>query len=293
MKFPYITPYINRVFAAELNRRDYIYLRPPVIVFYFFYRILVFPIKFLIHRRPWGFESYLIDAILSFGTKYLASYEAAELFLRHVQIEPLIYRHLLAQSEYARERAGSPRKFNGVFGDFNLDNLKEIRWNNMTVGHDELSWEIGDHFDRAEFLANLETIRELKPEDHNLLSKKALEENRKHSFQILGVTNVVILVVFTITLLGDLRTTVRALNSFGSDSIVLWCMKMIYNGDNDVLSDLDFYLQSSSNRGHYHSSVFFSDPSQYLYYHIAFDEFVYDTLMNRTPAACSSVAAES
>jgi hypothetical protein len=42
-------------------------------------------------------------------------------------------------------------------------------------------------------------------------------------------------------------------------------------------------MQEVSNRGHYNSSAFFSNPSQYLYYHIVFDEVCYDMLMNRPP----------
>ena len=46
--------------------------------------------------------------------------------------------------------------------------------------------------------------------------------------------------------------------------------------------DLDFYMQVYSNRSHYDSGAFFSDPSQYLYYHIAFDEFAYHTLRHKS-----------
>lgn len=292
MKFPYITEYINRLFEQEKTRLDFILLRPILVVSYFFIRCIAFPIKFVIHRRPYGFESYCIDALLSFGTKYLATTEAAELFVRHVQIEPLVYRHMLAESDYERtQSATESRKFNGLFGDFNVDSLRQIRWNQLTIGHDELSYEIGDKFSKQQFLENIEKIKTRRPLDHTELSKAVLEENRKHSFQLLGATNVVILIVTTITIFGDLRTTVKALNSFDSDSIVLWCMRRLYSQDDDVLVDLDFYAPNPSNRGHYHSSVFFSDPSQYLYYHIAFDEFVYHTLRNRPPTpAIESVA---
>jgi hypothetical protein len=153
----------------------------------------------------------------------------------------------------------------------------------LTVGHDLLSYEVVDRFDREKFFENLDAIRSLKPENHELLSKAALEENRKHSFQLLGPTNIVLLIVTTITLLGDLRTTINALNSFGSDSIVLWCMKHIYAGDEHAQIDLDFFMQEVSNRGHYNSSAFFSNPSQYLYYHIVFDEVCYEMLMTRPP----------
>lgn len=288
MNFPYITDYINKTFEDEKSRWDFILLRPLLVVFYFFLRCVVFPLKFVLHRRAFGFEGYCIDALLSFGTKYLATYEAAELFLRHVQIEPCIYRHLLSESSYEKEKASAkPGKFNGIFGDFCVNNLKEIRWNGLTIGHDELSYEIGEHFSKEEFLANVETIKRQRPLDHEQFSKNALEENRKHSFRILGATNVVILIVITITIFGDLKTTVKALNSFDSDSIVLWCMRTIYSQDDNVLVDLEFYQPNPDNRGHYHSSVFFSDPSQYLYYHIAFDEYVYHTLMNRRPSVNS------
>ena len=65
---------------------------------------------------------------------------------------------------------------------------------------------------------------------------------------------------------------------------MLWCMKHIYAEDTPALIDLDFFMQEVSNRGHYNSSAFFSNPSQYLYYHIVFDEVVYDMLLNRPPA---------
>lgn len=90
-----------------------------------------------------------------------------------------------------------------------------------------------------------------------------------------------LLIVTMITLFGDLRTTINALNSFGSDSILLWCMKHIYADDEQAQIDLDFFMQVVSNRGHYNSSAFFSNPSQYLYYHTVFDEVCYDMLMNR------------
>lgn len=57
-------------------------------------------------------------------------------------------------------------------------------------------------------------------------------------------------------------------------------MKRLYIDNPSVLTDLDFFMQEVSNRGHYNSSVFFSNPSQYLYYHVVFDEVVYDLLMN-------------
>ena len=146
---------------------------------------------------------------------------------------------------------------------------------------------MADRFERETFLENLNELRKEKPEDHNQYSKKILEYNKKSSFQILGCTNVVMLIVIVITILGDLKTTVKALNSFGSDSVVLWAMKHIYCDNQEVLTDLDFYMQVYNNRSHYNSSVFFSDPSQYLYYHIVFHEFVYSTLLTKSPHAVS------
>ena len=121
------------------------------------------------------------------------------------------------------------------------------------------------------------------PEDQALLSKRAIDATREHSRQLIGITNVIIMIVIVITVFGDLRTTVKALNSFGSDAILLWAMKHLYAHDPVVLTDLDFYLQVESNRGHYNSSVFFSNPSLYLHSHIAFDEFAYQMLRERPP----------
>ncbi|MEM7391462.1 MAG: hypothetical protein AAF492_03860 [Verrucomicrobiota bacterium] len=283
-EFPYITDYVNDVFTREKRRLDYIFLRPIVLIFYFFLRLIVFPLKYLLHRNSWGFEGRIIDGMLAFGMKYLASHDAAELLIRHVQIEPLLYRYLLAHADrQSPTEKPEPRKLNGIDGDFNVRSLKEIVWNNMTIGHDELSYEIIDRFDKEQFLQHLSEIREEKPEDHNSFSKEALEANRKYSLQLLGCTNVVMMIVITITVFGDLRSTIKALNSFGSDSVVLWCMKHIFMENRNVMTDLDFYMQVYSNRGHYNSSAFFSDPSQYLYYHIVFDEFVYDTLLRCEP----------
>ncbi|GBL26630.1 hypothetical protein EMGBS8_05780 [Verrucomicrobiota bacterium] len=46
-------------------------------------------------------------------------------------------------------------------------------------------------------------------------------------------------------------------------------MKHLYAHDRAVLTDLDFYLQAESNRGHFSSSVFLSSPGLYLHNHIA------------------------
>ncbi len=280
-QFPYINSYVNEVFAREKKRWDYKLLRPVIIFTYFFQRTISFPLKFIFHRYPLGFEAYVIDWWMTWGLKYLATHDAAELMMRHVQIEPLLYRHVLGIKESS---SGTPRKLNGLDGDYNVESIKVALNNRLTVGHDLLSYEVVDRFERDKFLANLDTIRASKPENHELLSKAVLEENKKYSYQLLGPTNIVLLIVTTITLFGDLRTTINALNSFGSDSILLWCMKHIYAGDEQAQIDLDFFMQEVSNRGHYNSSAFFSNPSQYLYYHIVFDEVCYDMLMNRCGA---------
>jgi hypothetical protein len=282
-QFPYITDYTNDVFAKEKKQWDFIYLRPLLLVAYFFIRCILFPLKFVLHRFPLGFEAYLMDYFMALGMKYLARTDAAELFVRHVQIEPLLYRHML--TDQTSEASAPPRKLNGIDGDFGVEDIKTVLRNNLTVGHDLLSYELVDRFQKSKFLDNLDYIRSIRPKDHNKFSKGALEENRKHSFQLLGPTNIVLLVVTVITIFGDLRTTITALNSFGSDSILLWCMKHIFAGDQAAQIDLDFFMQEVNNRGHYNSSAFFSNPSQYLYYHIVFDEVVYAMLMNRPQVA--------
>jgi hypothetical protein len=285
-RFPYITDYVNDVFAKEKKYWDFILLRPLLLVFYFFLRIIVFPLKFVIHRFPLGFEARLIDRFMTLGLKYLARHDAAELMLRHVQIEPLLYRHILRGNH--RQPPEPPGKLNGIDGDFNVNDLKTAINNHMTIGHDKLSYELVDRFDKQVFLDHLDEIRSSRPEDHNQLGKRALEDNLKHSFQLLGATNIVLLIVTTITIFGDLRTTITALNSFGSDSILLWCLKKLYAGNLDAQADFDFFMQEVNNRGHYNSSAFFSNPNQYLYYHIVFDEVVYDWLMNRPPRECNA-----
>lgn len=284
--FPYINERVNDVFSREKSQWDFIILRPLILVAYFFVRILLFPFKFVFHRIPYGFEAYAIDWWMSLGMKYLARHDAAELMLRHVQIEPLLFRHVLATKDAAP--AQDVRKLNGIDGDFSVRDLSEVTSHNMTIGHDLLSYELVDRFDKESFLENLEWLRQRPIEDHEMYSKQALEFNKRHSFQLLGVTNIVLLIVFTITVFGDLRTTMTALNSFGADSILLWCLKRIYIHDPETLIDLDFFMQEVANRGHYNASAFFSNPNQYLYYHIVFDEVAYDLLKNRPPktAAC-------
>lgn len=284
-RFPYINAEVNNVFAEEKSRWDFIFLRPLLLVAYFFVRTLVFPFKFVFHRVPYGFEAYAIDWWMAIGMKYLARHDAAELMLRHVQIEPLLYRHVLATKSGAAPH--TTQKLNGIDGDFGVDDLKEVTQHSMTIGHDLLSYELVDRFDKDVFLKNLDWLRQQDVEDHEAFSKQALEINKKHSLQILGITNIVLLIVFTITVFGDLRTAMTALNSFGSDSILLWCLKLLYIDDREAQVTLDFFMQEVNNRGHYNSSAFFSNPNQYLYYHIVFDEVVYDMLKNRPPLSAA------
>ena len=134
--FPYITPYINDVFAKEKTQWDFILLRPLLLVFYFFLRFISFPIKFILRRWPIGCEGLLIDWCMAFGMKYMARYEAAELFLRHVQIEPLLYRHVLARRDEKTEPSGE--KLNGIDGDFGVEDIDTVIRNNLNdllVGH--------------------------------------------------------------------------------------------------------------------------------------------------------------
>jgi hypothetical protein len=283
-QFPHIPDHLNELFDSEKDRWDYVFLRPLIVFIFFFYRCFVFPLKFLLHRFAFGCEGYLIDRTLSFGMKYLARTDAVELLVRHVQIEPLIYRHLL--STCPSTECGSLGKFNGIDSSFNLDSIAEVYRNNMTIGHDQLSYEMGRRFNKKRFLMDLDRLRKTAPQDHNQYSKRALEENHRYSMQWLGPTNVAIMIVFVITIFADLKTAMRALNSFGSDSIVLWCMKHIYANNPEVLIDLDFFMQTESNRGHYNNSPFFANPNQYLYYHIVFDECVYEILSTVAPNPC-------
>ena len=196
-KYPYIPKAMNDLFKKEKSRVDYLLLRPILLIIYFFLRVLIFPIKFLIHRRPLGFEGRSIDCFLAFGLKYLASHEAAELLIRHIQIEPLIYRFLLKNFKNNNENPGADvgnemdnpdyqeatnnQKLNGIEGDFSVLSFKEMIANSMTIGHDELSYEVADRFERDVFLKNLSKLRKEKPEDHNKYSKKILEFNKKSS----------------------------------------------------------------------------------------------------------------
>jgi hypothetical protein len=275
-RLPYITDYINDVFLRERSRLDYRLLRPVMVVLYFFLRLLLVPFKFIFHRKPWGFERKLIDRMIAFGIKYLATQDALNLLIRHVQIEPLLYRYILSGTP--ERRMGSGEKLKGIDGDFSIHSVEDVVAHGLTICHDDLSYEVMQRFDKDAFLENLEFYRNSRPEDIAQFSNSVLEQNRQHSLQLFGCTNVVIFIVLIITICGDLRTIVRALNSFDSDSLVLWAVKHICAHDKRAMIDLDFYLQSDSNRSHYNSSPFLSDPNQYLYNHIAFDEFVYELL---------------
>jgi hypothetical protein len=281
-KFPYVTDYINDIFSREKSRFDYRFIRPILTISYFFIRIVLIPLKFLFHRRAWGHERRLVDILIAFGIKYLASREALELLIRHVQIEPLLYRYLLSGTPERRDGTGELLK--GIDGDFSVRSVEDIVRHGLTICHDDLSYEIFDRFDKDAFLENIEFYRTTVPEDIAQYSQEILELNRKHSLQLFGVTNVVIVVVFTITLFADFHTAIRALNSFDSDSLLLWCLKHVCADDKDAMIDLDFYLQTHANRGHYNSDAFRSDPNEYLYYHIGFDEFAYELLRKRRAA---------
>jgi Family of unknown function (DUF6999) len=274
--FPYVTEYVNEIFDKEKARFDYKFIRPFLTISYFFLRLVIVPLKFLFHRKAWGFERKLIDRILAFGIKYFASYEALELLIRHVQIEPLLYRYLLSGTPERKDGSGEMLK--GIDGDFSVNSIQDILNHGLTICHDDLSYEVFERFDKEAFLQNLDFYRNSKPEDIAQFGNKVLEQNHEHSWQIFGATNVVVIVVFTITIFADFHTSIRALNSFDSDSLLLWCLKNICAENQRAMIDLDFYLQTYSNRSHYNSDSFRSDPNQYLYYHIAFDEFAYELL---------------
>lgn len=281
--FPYVTDYINEIFYKEKARLDYRFIRPIFTISHFFLRIVLVPFKFLFHRSAWGFERRLIDAVLAFGIKYFASHEALELLIRHVQIEPLLYRYLLSGTP-ERRSGGKGERLKGIDGDFSINSIQDILNHGLTICHDDLSYEVFQRFDKHAFLHNLDFYRNSCPEDIAQFSTTVLEQNRKHSWQIFGATNVVIIVVLTITIFADFHTSIRALNSFDSDSLLLWCLKHICADDKQAMIDLDFYLQTYSNRSHYNSDAFRSDPNQYLYYHIAFDEFAYQLLRKQRQA---------
>jgi len=281
--FPYVTDYINQLFDKEKARFDYKFIRPLFTISFFFLRLVLVPLKFLFHRNAWGYEKKLIDSILAFGIKYLAAREALELLIRHVQIEPMLYRYLLSGTPQ-RMAGGSGQMLKGIDGDFSVNSTRDIVAHGLTICHDDLSYEIFDRFDKQAFLDNIDFYKNSSPEDIAQFGTGVFEENRKHSWQIFGATNVVVVVVFTITLFADFHTSIRALNSFDSDSLLLWCLKHICADNKQAMIDLDFYLQSQSNRSHYNSDAFRSDPNQYLYYHIAFDEFAYELLRKNIEA---------
>jgi len=281
--FPYVTDYVNNIFDKESARFDYKFIRPIITIPYFFIRIILVPIKFVFHRNAWGFERKLIDGVLAFGIKYFASQDALKLLIRHVQIEPTLYRFILSGTPERKDKTGVPLK--GIDGDFSVKSIHDILKHGLTICHDDLSYEIFERFDKKAFLENIEFYRSRKPEDIAQYSAEILELNRRHSWQILGATNVIIIVVLAISIFADFKTSIRALNSFDSDSLLLWCLKNICADDTHAMIDLDFYLQTYANRSHYTSDAFRSDPNQYLYYHIAFDEFAYELLRrDRTPS---------
>jgi len=279
--FPYVTDYINKIFDKEKARFDYRFIRPILTISFFFLRLVLVPFKFLFHRRAWGFEKRLIDGVLAFGIKYFASHEALELLIRHVQIEPLLYRYLLSGTP--ERKAGTGELLKGIDGDFSVNSIQDILNHGLTICHDDLSYEIFARFDKHAFLDNIAFYRNSVPEDIAQFGNKVMEQNRKHSWQLFGATTVVIIVVITITIFADFHTSIRALNSFDSDSLLLWCLKHVCADDKQAMIDLDFYLQTYSNRGHYNSDAFRSDPNEYLYYHIAFDEFAYELLRKKQP----------
>ncbi|NJN44357.1 MAG: hypothetical protein HC806_06300 [Anaerolineae bacterium] len=217
--FPYVTDYINEIFDKEKARFDYNFIRPILTISYFFLRLVLVPIKFIFHRNAWGFEKRIIDSILAFGIKYFASQEALRLLIRHVQIEPLLYRYLLSGTP--ERRGGTGELLKGIDGDFSVNSIQDIVNHGLTICHDDLSYEIFDRFDKQAFLDNIDFYRNSRPEDIEQFGNQVFELNRKHSWQVFGASNVVIIVVLTITIFADFHTSIRALNSFDSDSLLL------------------------------------------------------------------------
>lgn len=278
-QFPHLTDYVNKAFNDEQSRWDYKYLRPVLIAVYFFLRLIVIPFKFVLHRRAFGFEEKTIDRVIAFGIKHLATQDALKLLIRHVQIEPLIYRYILSGTP--ERKSGTGELLKGIDGDFSVNSIEDIVEHGLTICHDDLSYEVMKRFDKKTFLENLDFYRNSKPEDIAQFSSDVLDLNEKHSLQLFGCTNVVIFIVMTITIFGDLHTVLQALNSFDSDSLTLWCLKNICADDPQAQVNLDFYLPSESNRSQYNNSIFFSDPNEYLYHHIAFDEYAYELLQKQ------------
>jgi len=274
--FPYLTDYVNATFEKEKARWDYIFLRPILLVVTFLIRLVLVPFKFVFHRKAWGFEEKVIDSVIAFGIKHLATHDALKLLIRHVQIEPLLYRYILSGTP--ERKAGTGEKLKGIDGDFSVDSVEDVVAHGLTICHDDLSYEVMKRFDKDAFLNNLEFYRNSAPEDIEQFGTKVLEQNREHSLQLFGCTNVVIFIVATISVFADYNTVLRALNSFDSDSVLLWGLKNICANDQQAMVDLDFYIQEGSKGSHYNSSPFFADPNQYLFDHIAFDEFAYELL---------------
>lgn len=217
--FPFLTDYVNKTFNSEQSRLDYKLLRPLLTTLYFFLRLVVVPFKFVFHRNPRGSEHAIIDRVIAFGIKRLAAHDALELLIRHVQIEPLLYRYVLSGTP--ERLGGGGGRLKGIDGDFSVDCVEDVVAHGLTICHDDLSYEVMERFDRASFLDNLEFYRNSGPETIEQFGNTVLEQNRKHSLQLFGCTSVVIFIVITITIFGDLRTIIRALNSFDSDALLL------------------------------------------------------------------------
>ena len=175
--FPYITDYINEIFDKEKRRFDYRFIRPLFTISFFFVRIVLVPIKFVFHRRAWGYESKLIDSILAFGIKYLASREALQLLIRHVQIEPLLYRYLLSGTPERQDRTAEILK--GIDGDFTINSIQDVLDHGLTICHDDLSYEIFERFDKKAFLENIDFYRNSAPEDIEQFGKKDFRRERQ------------------------------------------------------------------------------------------------------------------
>jgi hypothetical protein len=175
--FPYVTDYVNEIFDKEKARFDYRFIRPLITIPFFFLRLVLVPLKFVFHRSAWGFEEKIIDSVLAFGIKYLASREALELLIRHVQIEPLLYRYLLSGTpERMNGRTGEMLK--GIDGDFSVNSIQDILNHGLTICHDNLSYEVFERFDKHAFLGNLDFYRNSRPEDIAQFSNTVLEQNQ-------------------------------------------------------------------------------------------------------------------
>ncbi len=192
--FPYVTDYINDLFDKEQARFDYKFIRPIFTISFFFIRLVLVPLKFIFHRNAWGFEKKIIDSIIAFGIKYLASHDALELLIRHVQIEPLLYRYLLSGTP--ERRAGTGEMLKGIDGDFSVNSIEDIIAHGLTICHDNLSYEIFDRFDKAAFLDNIDFYRKSRPEDIAQFGQQYFRSRTANIHgRYLEPTNVVITIV--------------------------------------------------------------------------------------------------